>query len=162
MPNRHLNPSQLKSQWDWQKASSTLRTSQAVPHPSTDRALRCLTSEFGWDRVCSSQYGRWQKCTLHHRQGAVIQLNVGLSCSNIRKKWKFETKRIFRAPFCKAGQLFGCKYIPIKGLSSKKFCRVGIKCWEVCGFWIQIVKSGVCWLCCYLLAFWAECTGKCR
>ena len=43
-----------------QKASGTRRASQAVPHPSTDRALRCLTSEFGWDRVHSSQYGRWQ------------------------------------------------------------------------------------------------------
>ena len=43
------------------KASSTLRTSQAVPHPSTDRAFGCLTSEFGWDRVCSTEYGRWRK-----------------------------------------------------------------------------------------------------
>ena len=44
-----------------QKASSTLRTSQAVPHPSTDRAFGCLTSEFRWDRVCSTEYGRWRK-----------------------------------------------------------------------------------------------------
>ena len=43
-----------------EKASGTRRASQAVPHPSTDRALRCLTSEFGWDRVYSSQYGRWR------------------------------------------------------------------------------------------------------
>ena len=42
-------------------ANGTRRTSQAVPHPSTDRALRRLTSEFGWDRVYSTQYGRWQK-----------------------------------------------------------------------------------------------------
>ena len=45
------------------KASSTRRASQAVPHPSTDRALRSLTSEFEWDRVCSTQYGRWRKGT---------------------------------------------------------------------------------------------------
>jgi hypothetical protein len=43
------------------KANGTRRTSQAVPHPSTIRALRCLTSEFGWDRVHSAQYGRWRK-----------------------------------------------------------------------------------------------------
>ena len=42
------------------KTSSILRASQAVPHPSTDRALQSLTSEFGWDRVYSMQYGRWQ------------------------------------------------------------------------------------------------------
>ena len=42
------------------KANGTRRASQAVPHPSTDRALRRLTSEFGWDRVHSTQYGRWR------------------------------------------------------------------------------------------------------
>ena len=42
------------------RASSTLRASQAVPHPSTDRALRRLTSEFGRDPVYSSRYGRWR------------------------------------------------------------------------------------------------------
>ena len=41
-----------------QKASSTRMASQAVPHPSTDRALRRLTSEFGRDPVYSSRYGR--------------------------------------------------------------------------------------------------------
>ena len=56
-----LRITQLRSELDWQKASSPLRTSQAVPHPSTDRALRCLTSEFRWDRVHSSQYGRWRR-----------------------------------------------------------------------------------------------------
>ena len=40
------------------KVNGTRRASQAVPHPSTDRALRRLTSEFGWDRVYSTQYGR--------------------------------------------------------------------------------------------------------
>ena len=44
-----------------QKANSTLRASRAVPHPSTDRAFRRLTSEFGWDRVHSTKYGRWRK-----------------------------------------------------------------------------------------------------
>ena len=44
----------------FQKASSTLRSSRAVPHPSTNRALRRLTSEFGRDPVHSTRYGRWR------------------------------------------------------------------------------------------------------
>jgi hypothetical protein len=40
------------------KADSTLRSSQAVPHPSTNRALRRLTSEVRRDPVHSSRYGR--------------------------------------------------------------------------------------------------------
>ena len=44
-----------------QKASSTLRSSRAVPHPSTNRALRRLTSEFGRDPVHSTRYGRWRR-----------------------------------------------------------------------------------------------------
>ena len=40
------------------KADSTLRSSQAVPHPSTNRALRRLTSEVRRDPVHSTRYGR--------------------------------------------------------------------------------------------------------
>ena len=40
------------------KADSTRRCSQAVPHPSTNRALRRLTSEVGRDPVYSTRYGR--------------------------------------------------------------------------------------------------------
>ena len=40
------------------KADSTLKSSRAVPHPSTNRALRRLTSEVGRDPVCSTRYGR--------------------------------------------------------------------------------------------------------
>ena len=40
------------------KADDTLRSSQAVPHPSTNRALRRLTSEVGRDPVYSTWYGR--------------------------------------------------------------------------------------------------------
>ena len=42
-------------------ADSTLRCSQAVPHPSTNRALRRLTSEVGRDPVYSTRYGRQRK-----------------------------------------------------------------------------------------------------
>ena len=47
------------------KADSTLRSSQAVPHPSTDRALCRLTSEVRRDPVHSTRYGRqrrWYTC----------------------------------------------------------------------------------------------------
>ena len=40
------------------KADSTLRSSRAVPHPSTNRTLRRLTSEVGRDPVHSTRYGR--------------------------------------------------------------------------------------------------------
>ena len=43
------------------KADSTLRTSQAVPHPSTIRALSCLTLEVKRDPVHSTRYGRQQR-----------------------------------------------------------------------------------------------------
>ena len=42
------------------KADSTLRSAQAVPHPSTNRALCRLTSEVGRDPVHSTWYGRQQ------------------------------------------------------------------------------------------------------
>ena len=42
----------------WKEADSTLRSSQAVPHPSTNRALCCLTSEVERDPVHSTRYGR--------------------------------------------------------------------------------------------------------
>ena len=40
------------------KADSTLKSSRAVPHPSTDRALRRLTSKVRRDPVHSTRYGR--------------------------------------------------------------------------------------------------------
>ena len=40
------------------KADSTLRSSQAVPHPSTNRALCRLTSEVRRDPVHSTRHGR--------------------------------------------------------------------------------------------------------
>ncbi len=40
------------------KADSTLRTSRAVPHPSTNRALSSSTAEVARDLVHSTRYGR--------------------------------------------------------------------------------------------------------
>lgn len=50
--------------------------SQAVTHPSTDRARRCLTSVIGREPVFSTWYGRWQRA--HH-----------YVCSSILIRWKF-------------------------------------------------------------------------
>ena len=52
------------SQPQTSKAGSTLRSSRAVPHPSTNRALRRLTSEVGRDPVHSTRYGRQRRCFL--------------------------------------------------------------------------------------------------
>ena len=46
------------------KADSTLRSSRAVPHPSTNRALRRLTSEVRRDPVYSTRYGRQRMACL--------------------------------------------------------------------------------------------------
>ena len=55
-----------------QKAGSTLRSSRAVPHPSTNRALRRLTSEVGRDPVHSTRYGRQRSRTMLSMQRAVL------------------------------------------------------------------------------------------
>ena len=43
---------------DKNKKGISTRDSRAVPHPSTNRALNRLTSEFGWDPVHLTEYGR--------------------------------------------------------------------------------------------------------
>ena len=50
-----------------EKADSTLRSSRAVPHPSTNRALRRLTSEVRRDPVHSTRYGRQRTLCLAKR-----------------------------------------------------------------------------------------------
>jgi hypothetical protein len=49
-----------------QKADSTLRSSRAVPHPSTNRALRRLTSEVKRDPVHSTRYGRQRALLINY------------------------------------------------------------------------------------------------
>ena len=55
-----------------QKADSTLRYSQAVPDPSTNRALSRLTSEVKRDPVHSTRYGRQRQ--LHGPAGCCSPL----------------------------------------------------------------------------------------
>ena len=102
VPTRHkaimifaaINISSKIINWNKNKnANSTLRASRAVPHPSTDRAFRRLTSEFGWDRVCSTKYGRWRMLTAElHQQLAtpffphgytIIIVYPWLPCDNL-------------------------------------------------------------------------------
>ena len=54
------------------KAGSTRGCSQAVPHPSTNRALCRLTSEVRRDPVHSTRYGRQRKYHYTHRHNSVI------------------------------------------------------------------------------------------
>ena len=69
-----------------QKADSTLRSSRAVPHPSTNRALCRLTSEVERDPVHSTRYGRQRQCRrvsgvelLRTRPGPT-EPDIGLRC----------------------------------------------------------------------------------
>ena len=57
------------------KAGSTLTSSRAVPHPSTNRALRRLTLEVGRDPVHSTRHGR-QRQTFSARR-----IVLGVCCS---------------------------------------------------------------------------------
>ena len=69
-----------------EKAGSTLRSSQAVPHPSTNRALRRLTSEFGRDPVHSTRYGR-QRVLVHTARGLRTH-KTNASVSSNRDLWR--------------------------------------------------------------------------
>ena len=53
-------------------ANST-QCSQAVTHPSTNRAQHCLTSVIGRELVCSMWYGRWREV---HKNCSFIALMI--------------------------------------------------------------------------------------
>ena len=50
-----------------QKKTYSTRDSLVVPYQSTDRAQRCLTSQFGWDAVLSPWYDRMTRAVLKNR-----------------------------------------------------------------------------------------------
>ncbi len=58
------------------RAGSTLRSSRAVPHPSTDWALRRFTSEVGRDPVHSTRHGR-QRLGARDARGCCDWLGAG-------------------------------------------------------------------------------------
>ena len=59
---------------------NSTRCSQAVTHPSTNRAQRCLTSVIGRELVFSTWYGRCRKSSFNH------WLQIGKF--SIHKKWE--------------------------------------------------------------------------
>ena len=61
------------------KAGSTLRSSRAVPHPSTNRALRRLTAEVGRDPVHSTRYGRQRESGFNQNLSARVKLTGNFS-----------------------------------------------------------------------------------
>ena len=71
------------------KADSTLRSSQAVPHPSTNRALCRLTLEVERDPVHSTRYGRQRtqekiKIRLHHIHPLLMEHGTGQRIYHLR------------------------------------------------------------------------------
>jgi hypothetical protein len=59
------------------RADSTLRFSRAVPHPSTNRALRRLTSEVRRDPVHSTRYGRQRKLNCESVRDGEMERETG-------------------------------------------------------------------------------------
>ena len=60
----------------FEKAGSTLRCSQAVPHPSTNRALCRFTSEVRRDPVHLTRYGRQQKSACRFSLNSKLKLTA--------------------------------------------------------------------------------------
>ena len=80
-PNLYLEPKWLRCLATARKtiADSTRRSSQAVPHPSTNRALRCLTSEVRRDPVYSTRYGRQRKVSVYCTVRCGVHSDINLS-----------------------------------------------------------------------------------
>ena len=72
--------SSRRPEQEFAKADSTLRSSQAVPHPSTNRALRRLTSEVERDPVYSTRYGRQRECMTQRPQCTLARTSVRGRC----------------------------------------------------------------------------------
>ena len=68
------------------------RSSQAVPHPSTILARRCLTSVIGRERVYSSWYGRRHRKVARTRCGAGVLISVWEKIMNfwvfLKRSWQ--------------------------------------------------------------------------
>ena len=85
------------------KAGSTLRCSQAVPHPSTNRALCRLTSEVERDPVHSTRYGRQRQCASEGRCPGGRGIGGG-ACDATRQRAAFRD-RCFHSPRPRGGQM---------------------------------------------------------
>ena len=78
--------------------------SLVVPHQSTDRAQRCLTSQFGWDAVLSPWYDRMT------RQMLVGQYHIATQNPGVYNNKKFRGGR-FELPT--NGSLRAALYSPL-------------------------------------------------
>ena len=107
-PSLRFGPSRLKSVCACEaamgKADSTLRSSRAVPHPSTNRALCRLTSEVGRDPVHSTRYGR-------QRQQRRLSTHAKPHCTMCTCNFIFRGRLARRAAF--PGMLQECWEYPI-------------------------------------------------
>ena len=85
------------------RADSTLGTSQAVPHPSTIRALCHLTSEVGRDPVYLTRYGRQQmnSITIFLQQHQTGQAHCTPPSSPASKSWE---RNWFSCSVCRGGR----------------------------------------------------------
>ena len=85
------------------RADSTLGTSQAVPHPSTIRALCHLTSEVGRDPVYLTRYGRQQmnSITIFLQQHQTGQAHCTPPSSPASKSWE---QNWFSCSVCRGGR----------------------------------------------------------
>ena len=78
-PPERLGRGDSVSRGKIKKADSTRRCSQAVPHPNTNRALCCLTSEVRRDPVYSTRYGRQRKVSVYCTVRCGVHSDINLS-----------------------------------------------------------------------------------
>ena len=108
------------------KAVSTLRFSRAVPHRGTNRAFRRLTSEFRWDRVFSTKYGRRRSldapcgCSSASGEAKLVAPN------RCEKDTTFSRDLCFRAIFTSPGTM---PCIPTKKCDQKNRDEDSAWCW---------------------------------
>ena len=121
------------------KADSTLGTSQAVPHPSTIRALCHLTSEVGRDPVYLTRYGRQR-----------ILVNLTLPC-NLNKRplsWILVVCFVLCALLCVVCFVF-CALCSVLCVVC---CMLCVLCFVLC-----VVCCVQCMLCCHAVCLYAVC-----
>ena len=108
------------------KAVSTRRFSRAVPHRGTNRAFRRLTSEFRWDRVFSTKYGRRRSldapcgCSSASGEAKLVAPN------RCEKDTTFSRDLCFRAIFTSPGTM---PCISTKKCDQKKRDEDSAWCW---------------------------------
>ena len=100
--------------------------SQAVTHPSTNHAQRCLTSVIGRELVCSTWYGRWREkgqgegllrgwVRTKHSYNSLLNQNEGLRAQVTKRAPKGPDEEVMRRSFgcvCGHRQWDYCRLLP--------------------------------------------------